>query len=167
MAAEYGFVYVLRNECMPGIYKIGYTDRSPRQRCFELSSSTSVPTAFELLCVGEVEDAPAIEHSLHIEWSEWRVSSGREFFRLDADEVLQLISRLKDLADEFGGLFCEVNTRSIHNEIAERHRDAVERDFHNTWKAKINHFNQQHHDMYFPWEDLGGFSGFGDAASQA
>ena len=33
MAAEYGFVYVLRNECMPGIYKIGLTSRAPSQRC--------------------------------------------------------------------------------------------------------------------------------------
>ena len=43
MAAEYGFVYVLRNECMPGIYKIGMTARPPSQRRDELSAATSAP----------------------------------------------------------------------------------------------------------------------------
>ncbi|MDC0850100.1 GIY-YIG nuclease family protein [Pseudomonas aeruginosa] len=39
----YGFVYVLTSPAMPGLYKVGATTRSPRQRAEELSRGTGVP----------------------------------------------------------------------------------------------------------------------------
>lgn len=38
-----GWVYILSNEYMPGIYKIGMTTNSPEARAKELSSATGVP----------------------------------------------------------------------------------------------------------------------------
>ena len=96
MAAEYGFVYVLRNECMPGIYKIGMTSRAPSQRCDELSAATSAPIPFEIVCFGEVRDPAWVESTMHDSFSEYRVSEGREFFALPGDEMPRLFGLLRE-----------------------------------------------------------------------
>lgn len=96
MASNYGFVYVLRNICMPGIYKIGMTDRAQSQRAAELSNSTSVPIQFDLVCFAEVMDALAYERSLHDRLESRRVSASREFFALTGDDIRDLIGSLEE-----------------------------------------------------------------------
>ncbi|WP_275628999.1 GIY-YIG nuclease family protein [Pseudomonas sp. 273] len=77
---NYGFIYCLSNPSMPGIYKVGKTDRAPSQRCFELSNSTSVPEPFDILFYVEVDSALQTERALHRELDAVRVSPNREFF---------------------------------------------------------------------------------------
>lgn len=78
--ANHGFVYILGNEYMPDLIKIGCTERSPHARAEELSKPTAVPTPFQVLCYIEVEDFQAVERSMH-EWcKDWRVNPSREFF---------------------------------------------------------------------------------------
>lgn len=74
---------------MPGIYKIGYTDRAPCQRADELSRSTSIPTEFEVVVYGEVEDAQSIESDFHCMYDEYRISGNREFFRFTLDRLIR------------------------------------------------------------------------------
>lgn len=113
MASNYGFVYVLRNECMPGIYKIGVTARSPSDRCAELSASTGVPVAFEVVCCGEVSNAFGFECALHSELAERRISRKREFFRLSDYEALEVGLMIEERACRDGGEFLDVSLLSI------------------------------------------------------
>ena len=80
---NYGFIYCLSNPSMPGIYKVGKTDRAPSQRCFELSNSTSVPEPFSILFYVEVDSALQTERALHRDLEACRVSLNREFFRCE------------------------------------------------------------------------------------
>ena len=41
-----GFVYVLSNPRIPGLLKIGYTERSVKDRAAEVSSGTGIPEPF-------------------------------------------------------------------------------------------------------------------------
>ena len=106
---KYGFVYVLSNESMPSIYKIGYTDRSPLARVDELSKSTSVPTQFKVVCYGEIDDAHAYEAELHEMCAEYRINQYREFFKFDDEFVArQLYIWIKESCTHFSegeGLF--------------------------------------------------------------
>lgn len=88
---SYGFVYVLGNRAMPGIYKVGYTERSPSLRCEELSRSTSVPCDFSLICYAEYSSARDREQEIHRELTRFRVSSNREFFKCDLFLITQLV----------------------------------------------------------------------------
>lgn len=88
---SYGFVYVLANRYMPGIYKVGFTERSPSLRCRELSSSTSVPDDFELVCYAEYEEAHAKEQEIHRALADARVNRGREFFECDLKIITDLV----------------------------------------------------------------------------
>lgn len=97
----YGFVYVMRNQCMPGIYKIGYTDRPPMTRCDELSSSTSVPMAFEIVCYGEVEDARKFEFNLHEDYKRFRISTNREFFKIPIYGLRELMGDIRSCCSIF------------------------------------------------------------------
>lgn len=76
-----GFIYCLTNQFMPGICKIGRTDRSPSQRCKELSSSTSAPVEFDIEFYVEVDDSIRLERAIHSGLSAYRVNPGREFFQ--------------------------------------------------------------------------------------
>ncbi|WDG45683.1 GIY-YIG nuclease family protein [Pseudomonas chlororaphis] len=84
---NYGFIYCLGNDCMPGVYKIGMTDRAPSQRVLELSGATAAPMPFTLLCFGEVDNALSVERELHQLFAAGRVSASREFFRVDYREI--------------------------------------------------------------------------------
>ena len=78
-----GIVYVLTNEAMPGLIKIGLTDAAVEQRMLSLDN-TSVPVPFECYYAAEVADAAAVEKALHTALGDHRVRKSREFFQLDA-----------------------------------------------------------------------------------
>ena len=71
-------VYILTNQCMPDIVKIGKTDNLDR-RVRELDN-TSSPLPFECFYAVEVEDATKIESKLHQGLDDCRVRKNREFF---------------------------------------------------------------------------------------
>ena len=85
-------VYVLTNEAMPGLVKLGRTTDSVEARLTGLSSHTGVPLAFECYFAAEVNDGARIEKLLHQLFAEYRVNPKREFFRLDPEKVVLAIS---------------------------------------------------------------------------
>jgi hypothetical protein len=76
---------------MPGLLKIGFTDRSIVKRLKELSAVTGVPEAFEVEFCVRVRNAYDLEQRLHFELHEFRVSNQKEFFRLSIEEAVNRI----------------------------------------------------------------------------
>ncbi|WP_314721509.1 GIY-YIG nuclease family protein [Rahnella variigena] len=83
-----GWVYILSNDYMPGIYKIGMTTTSPEARCKELSSATGVPAPFKIEATFHCESAANSEAEIHSYLSDYRVNESREFFEDDLDELI-------------------------------------------------------------------------------
>ena len=79
-------VYILTNEAMPGLVKIGRTngDSADRIRCLY---QTGMPLPFELYFGCEVQNAAFVEAQLHEAFGDHRVSKNREFFRLAPERV--------------------------------------------------------------------------------
>jgi hypothetical protein len=89
-----GFVYVLTNEVMPGIVKIGFTEVSVEQRLKQLNN-TSLPVPFEEFFAARVPDCRSLERTLHFVFGEQRVAVNREFFRINPDlakAIIQLVA---------------------------------------------------------------------------
>lgn len=89
--ANYGFVYVLGNPSMPGVYKVGMTNRPPSHRVDELTGATAAPEPFKLLLYGEVDCAFEAEVGIHRDLEEFRTSHKREFFRCDFSKIVDLM----------------------------------------------------------------------------
>ena len=89
-------VYVLTNPAMPGIVKIGMTDRDDVQRRMAELYSTGVPLPFECAAALEVADQQAsrVEDALHTAFGPHRINASREFFRIDPDQVEALLEIL-------------------------------------------------------------------------
>ena len=79
-------IYILTNEAMEGLVKIGYTTTSVEQRIKELDNS-SLPLPFQCFYAGEVTDCAYVEAHLHKAFADKRVRSKREFFRVDPNQV--------------------------------------------------------------------------------
>ncbi len=88
---NYGFIYCLGNPAMPGIFKIGMTERAPAQRCLELSGSTSAPFPFDILCFGQVEEPRSTEAEIHEAFAAVRVNECRDFFRGPYSDIRDVI----------------------------------------------------------------------------
>lgn len=89
---EQGLIYILTNPAMPGLVKIGKTNRADiKQRMFELYS-TGVPVPFECAYAAKVNDPDKVETALHTAFSPNRINARREFFSI---EPLQAIAILK------------------------------------------------------------------------
>ena len=78
---DVGTIYVMGNDSMPSLYKIGRTDRSAEERRGELSSGTAVPLEFKIILTYYVENSFEVEAEIHSCLSKYRVSEYREFFR--------------------------------------------------------------------------------------
>lgn len=89
--SKIGFVYILTNDYMPNVYKVGCTERSPHERAAELSASTGVPAPFEVLCYIECHDFQAVETKVHGWLSGNRISNGREFFNGGLEYAVRLL----------------------------------------------------------------------------
>ena len=77
-----GFVYLLDNEFMPGVFKVGMTNKSPTSRAKDISSSSGVPVEFGVVCFVEVGDARRVERDVHRVLDRARINRNREFFLL-------------------------------------------------------------------------------------
>ena len=88
------FIYVVENPSMPGLVKIGRTDRSVSQRVNELSSHTGVPTGFVVVREYIVANSVEAERKIHERLSDYRVSDSCEFFKMDAEDATDIIESI-------------------------------------------------------------------------
>lgn len=101
-----GHVYVISNVGSFGedVYKIGLTRRlEPLDRVKELGDA-SVPFIFDVHALIYTEDAPALEASLHREFSKTRVNAvnfRKEFFRIDLMSIKNAVNKIAGIDAEF------------------------------------------------------------------
>lgn len=120
---SYGFVYILTNRSIPGLVKIGFTERSPHARCRALSSGTGVPTPYEVYAYVEVTDAQAAESCVHRSLAGKRNSKAREFFSI---EPLNAWWQVTDFAADL--IVQECPGQACQDDIAQMWRDINEFD---------------------------------------
>lgn len=92
-----GFIYILSNDCMPGLYKIGMTKNCPDARAKEISSSTGVPQPFKVLAAFHSKNPAKDEKLIHEAWSGFRVSPNREFFRMDKTQLEDSVEEIRSI----------------------------------------------------------------------
>jgi len=85
-------VYILTNQSMPGLVKIGITNRNVEERMKELSSSSAVPLPFECYYALEVQNAESIEKKIHHGFDDNRINDSREFFEIDPEKAKSMLS---------------------------------------------------------------------------
>ena len=103
------YVYILTNEAMPGLIKIGRTTTSVKQRISELNAPAGIPLPFTCYYAARVEDCLKVEKRLHEAFGDHRVREKREFFRLSpnrAQAALELaaledVTPREEIFDEF------------------------------------------------------------------
>lgn len=105
-----GWIYVLSNEYMPGIYKVGMTTVSPENRAKELSSATGVPDKFKIEAAFFSDNPSSDEYDIHECLKEYRINESREFFKGDLEYITHVCSEftlantkltIEELADKF------------------------------------------------------------------
>ena len=97
-----GHLYAAINPAMPGLVKIGGTEREPAARLRELSQATGVPQEFILLHSVVVSDWESAERLVHTQLASARVRRQREFFELspaDAIDALRAVGKDCALAE--------------------------------------------------------------------
>ncbi|AHJ14177.1 GIY-YIG nuclease family protein [Sulfurospirillum multivorans] len=94
-----GYVYILINQSMPGLIKVGKTKRDSRSRARELYS-TGIPTpfqvAFEIFC----DDYELVEKKIHEKLADFRVNNNREFFKFPIDKAISLLQKNSEVSKE-------------------------------------------------------------------
>jgi hypothetical protein len=81
------WVYILTNESMPGLVKIGVTTGSVQERARALSGVTGVPTPFQIYYAMKCTCGADVEKRIHKTLDECRVNPGREFFRMAPEDA--------------------------------------------------------------------------------
>ena len=89
--SDEGIVYVLSNEAMPGLIKIGLTTRRELQDRINELYTTSVPVPFTCEYASRVDDCAKVEQALHQAFSTDRVNPNREFFRMSVERVIPIL----------------------------------------------------------------------------
>ena len=94
MEDKKGWVYVLTNEFMPGLLKIGFSRRDPKIRAEELYKKMRMPGEFNVRYKALVKNPKEIENLVHKKLNSKRVNSRREFFKCKIIESIQTITHL-------------------------------------------------------------------------
>ena len=88
-----GIVYVLTNRYMPGIVKIGMTERSQIDERLKELYTTGVPEQFECeyACYVNKADCNKIEKALHKAFAPQRINVNREFFSITPEQAIAVL----------------------------------------------------------------------------
>ena len=93
-----GYVYVMSNVAMPGLYKIGCTSRHPDERASDLNN-TSVPSPFVVEYCMLIDNYTNIERLVHKELSAYNF--GKEFFKHDLDKCILSIKKIAGHSSQY------------------------------------------------------------------
>ena len=91
-----GYIYCFSNTSMPGILKIGMTERDPNERTKELFT-TGIPAPFNIEFAKKVSNPKKKETLLHqiLELYAERINPKREFFKVSIEEVKLLFELIE------------------------------------------------------------------------
>ena len=109
---SYGFVYVMANESLPNLYKIGYTTKSPMARANELSR-TNIPNDYYVVAYAEYENVEVAEKEYHLRYANKRFKKNKEFFEFTPEEVWKIV----DFMSEEGYSFSKCDGIDLVNAI--------------------------------------------------
>jgi hypothetical protein len=91
-----GFVYVMSNPAMPGLVKIGMTEKMPHLRAQEISAHEGLPARMQLEYYALVTGAPrAVEQAVHKQLATAR--AGKEWFRCESSIAIAAIKHVAAL----------------------------------------------------------------------
>jgi hypothetical protein len=100
-----GFLYVLSNPALPGLYKVGRTARTPYIRARELSSPTGWPVTvpFRVEHFVFVQDTVGAERLMRnqLRMCGFRYVFNREFFTARLDNIIWLMDYIRETKSDF------------------------------------------------------------------
>ena len=107
-----GYLYCFSHPLMPGVLKVGMTDRSPELRLKDANSSTWMTPEFKIEFAKKVCNASDKEKMIHDILEEYteRVHPRREFFRISPEKLRKFF----DLID--GEMWSECGIEEEHEE---------------------------------------------------
>lgn len=91
MADKDGWVYVLTNEAMPGLVKVGQTYKTPEIRAQELSSETGVAAQYVVVYKAFVPNYEQVEKIVHNKLKSAGKHYNKEFFKCETFEAIRHI----------------------------------------------------------------------------
>lgn len=103
-----GYVYLLINPSMPGLVKIGSTQRDSRARTRELYT-TGVPTRFEVAFEVFSGNHEALEDQMHVQLDAFRVNPNREFFRYPLKDAIDLLIKVNGPSVQSDSVFSAIS----------------------------------------------------------
>ena len=86
-------IYILSTREQPEILKIGYTARSVIERVNEINSSTGVLIPYGVRAAWRVKNAEKIEREIHNLFSDYRIRSDREFFKIKYEKAFSIVNK--------------------------------------------------------------------------
>lgn len=92
---ENNIVYVLTNSAMPGLTKIGMTNKTEIEKRMKELFTTGVPVPFDCVYACQVKDASEVEKTLHFAFGDARVNPNRDFFQIEPERVVAILKLLK------------------------------------------------------------------------
>ncbi|MDE0004950.1 MAG: GIY-YIG nuclease family protein [Rhodospirillaceae bacterium] len=90
-----GIVYLLTNEAMPGLVKIGKTTQDDPQVRMDQLYKTNVPVPFHCVLAVRLDDPGRAEKALHQAFRPNRINPKREFFKIDPEQAVAALSLAK------------------------------------------------------------------------
>lgn len=90
------YVYILTNEAMPGLCKIGFTRKKPSERVKQINTATGVAMDFDVKYQFPCYSAAQLEKEVHIylQTHGFRVNKKKEFFNISVQQAISVIERI-------------------------------------------------------------------------
>jgi hypothetical protein len=134
-----GWVYAFETPSMPGIVKIGATDRDPVERLHEANDPDTwrPPEAYRIAWAIEADSPFAVERRVHTELAELRINPRREFFRIPADEAQSLAMALALIARRSPPLGVQSGPADVPTRLQRETEDENARDSYEALKARF------------------------------
>ena len=90
------YIYILENDTMPGLVKIGFTKNKPSERVKQINAATGVALDFDVKYQFPCFNAHDLEKEIHhyLEAEGFRVNRKKEFFNITVEQAISVIERL-------------------------------------------------------------------------
>ena len=91
-----GYLYCFSNPSLPGIYKIGMTERTPEERLKEANNFSFVCYPFQIEFYKYVDNVYHNEQMVHRRLGNYRINN-KEFFKVDLDIVREIFDSFNQI----------------------------------------------------------------------